>query len=274
MSSTIFSAEIPATSGYVEASGAQVYYEWTGTGHPLVLLHAGGLDLRMWDEQFKIFASKFKVIRYDVPACGKSSIPTTQFSDAGILYELLKHLGIAQAYLLGASLGGRIALDFAVEYPSMVKGLVLVAPGLGGYEWSAEYLDQIGVIFRVAEQNGPAQAVEEWLCHPHMLPAMQNAEISGQVKRMNIDNANLWVQRLPELPIDPPAIKRLRDLVIPTQIIVGDRDVQDIYVIADLILANIAGAKKVVIQGAGHIVSMEKPDEFNKVVTDFLKKCS
>ncbi len=272
MDDTKFSTESPVTTGFVEASGAQIYYEWTGTGYPLVLLHAGGLDRRMWDEQFKTFAAAYQVIRYDVPACGKSSAPNVPFSDAGILRDLLKYLGISQAYLLGASLGGRIAIDFAVEYPSLVKALVLAAPGLSGYEWSPEYMDQIAVIFSAADQSGPLQAVEEWLRHPHMLPAMENPALSERIRRMNIDNANLWVQRLPEQPLDPPAMKRLKDLVMHTQIIVGDRDVPDIHTIADLLVVNIASARKVVIHGAGHIVSMEKPDEFNKTVFDFLNK--
>ena len=272
MGPTVLSTKSPVTTGYVEASGARIYYELTGTGYPLVLLHAGGLDCRMWDEQFRMYAETYTVIRYDIPACGRSSVPNESFSDAGILSILLEHLGVRQACLLGASLGGRIALDFAVEFPSRVKALILAAPGLGGYEWSSEYMEQIGRIFSVAEQNGPLQAVEEWLKHPHMLPAMENIALRERIRQMNLDNANLWTQPLPEKPLDPPAVKRLKSLNIPTQIIVGDRDVPDIHAIADLIAANVAGAIKVIINGAGHVISMEKPDEFNQAVFDFLKR--
>lgn len=142
----------------------------------------------------------------DVPGCGKSTATTEPFSDAGVLYALLKHLGIEQAYLLGESLGGRIAIDFAVEFPSRVKGLILSAPGLGGYEWSREYLEQIGAIFSAAEKDGPLRATEEWLKHPHMIPAMKNPALHDRIRQMNLDNANLCVQGLPERPLDPPAI--------------------------------------------------------------------
>lgn len=271
MGHTDFSADSPVTNGYFEASGARIYYEVTGTGYPLVLLHAGGLDGRMWDEQFTAYAETYTVIRYDIPACGRSSAPTESFSDAGILSVLLKHLGVNQAHLIGASLGGRIAIDFALEYPAMVNALILVAPGLGGYQWSDEYNRQIGVIFSAAEKSGPLQAVEEWLKHPHMLPAMENSTLSERIRQMNLDNANLWTQPLPEKPLDPPAVQRLKSLHIPTQIMVGDRDVPDIHAIADLITADVAGASKVMFHGAGHLISMEMPDEFNQAVLDFLK---
>lgn len=266
------SPDVQTTTGFMETCGAQIYYEWAGTGDALVLLHGGGLDSRMWDEQFYTFATAFKVIRYDVPACGKSTAPTEPFSDAGILRDLLKHLDVSQAHVLGNSLGGKIALDFAVEFPDMLKSLILVAPGLSGYKLSPEYMQQIGMIFSVIEKGGALQGTEEWLKHPHMIPAMENPAIKDRVRQMNLDNSHLWVQGLPEQPINPPAAERLKDIVAPTLLIVGDRDVADMHAIADLIVESAARAEKTIIPEAGHIVSMEKPEEFNKVVLEFLKR--
>lgn len=267
-----FSTELPVTTGFMEASGAQIYYEWTGSGNPLVFLHAGGLDLRMWDEHFKSFSSSYQVIRYDVPGCGRSTAPTEPFTDAAVLQALLEHLGIEKACLIGESLGGRIAIDFALEYPEMAKGLILSGPGLGGYEWSKEYTEQIGKIFSYAETGDALTATEEWLKHPHLLPAMSNPNLRDRVRQMNLDNAKLWVQRLPERPLEPLAIERLKDVRIPTQIIVGELDVPDIHSICDLLMGSIADAKKAIIHGAGHLASMEKPDEFNEIVFQFLNK--
>ena len=260
----------PVTTGFIETSGAQIYYEWSGKGFPLIFLHAGGLDLRMWDEHFDHYSTSYRVVRYDAPACGKSTAPTAPFSDAGVLRSLLIHLGIEQACLIGESLGGRIAIDFTVEYPGMVKGLVLSGPGLGGYEFSKEYTEQIGKIFSFADKGDALGATEEWLKHPHMVPAMSNPNLRERIRQMNLDNVNLWVQGLPECPIDPPAIQRLKSMTVPTIVIVGEQDVADMHSIADLIVKEVAGAKKVVIPGTGHIVSMEKPEEFNKAVMEFL----
>ncbi|MBL8076713.1 MAG: alpha/beta hydrolase [Anaerolineales bacterium] len=258
--------------GFIETSGAKMYYETAGKGFPLVFLHAGGLDLRMWNNQIDYFSSSYRVVCYDVPGCGRSTAPTEPFTDAEVLRTLLKHLGIEKACLIGESLGGRIAIDFTLEYQEMVKGLILSGPGLGGYEWSKEYTEQIEKIFSYAEKGDALAATEEWLKHPHLIPAMRNPSLRDWVRQMNLDNAKLWVQGLPERPLQPPAIKRLREVSVPTQIIVGELDVPDIYSICDLLMGSIAGARKTVIQGAGHLVSMEKPDEFNEIMFQFLNK--
>lgn len=266
------STELPISTGFMEASGAQIYYEWTGSGFPLVFLHAGGLDLRMWDEHFKFFSSSYRVVRYDVPACGRSTVPTEPFTDAGVLRALLIHLGIEEACLIGESLGGRIAIDFVLEYPELGGGLILFGPGVGGYEWSKEYTEQIGKIFTIAEKGDALGATEEWLKHPHLLPAMSNPSLRDRVRQMNLDNAKLWLQRLPERPLEPPAIKRLKEISIPTQIIVGALDVPDIHTICDLLASSISGAEKVEIQDAGHLASMEKPEKFGERAQQFLRR--
>lgn len=262
------------TAGFMNAFGASIYYETAGSGFPLVFLHAGGLDLRMWDEYFRYFSSSYKVVCYDVPACGRSTAPTEPFTDAGVLHTLFEHSGIDQACLVGESLGGRIAIDFTLEYQEMIKGLVLSGPGLGGYEWSKEYMEQIGLIFSFAEKGDALGATEEWLKHPHMVPAMKNPNLQNRVRQMNIDNAKLWVQGLPERPLEPPAIKRLKDISVPVQIIVGELDVQDIHAVCNILMSNIPNAKKTVIQDAGHLVSMEQPARFNQIIDQFLKKIS
>lgn len=258
--------------GFLEVKGAKIYYETAGSGSPLVFLHAGGLDLRMWDEHNRFLSSSYYVVRYDAPACGQSTAPTEPFTDAGVLHKLFNHLGIENACLIGESLGGRIAIDFTVEYPSMVSGLILSGPGLGGYAWSNEYMEQIGFILSAAEKGGELQATEEWLKHPHMIPAMSNPRLRDRVRQMNLDNAKLWVQGLPERPLEPPAIKRLKDISAPVQLIVGDLDVPDIHVICDLLMSTIHDARKIVVRDAGHLVSMEQPNMFNQIIEQFLKK--
>src|SRR5437879_13455229 len=100
----------------------------------MVLIHAGFLDSRMWDTQFQLFSKNYMVIRYDVRGFGRSDIARTKFSDFKDLRGILDHLRVKTASLIGVSNGGRIASDFAVEYPSMVDHLVLVSPGMSGYK--------------------------------------------------------------------------------------------------------------------------------------------
>src|SRR5215204_4270106 len=116
--------------GRVRVNGAELYYEVGGEGHPLVLLH-GLLDRRVWDDQFVAFARLYRTIRYDRRGYGNSSAPDRSFSEVSDLHHLLRHLGINEAYFLGMSNGGKVALEFALELPGKVAALVLVGPNLG-----------------------------------------------------------------------------------------------------------------------------------------------
>lgn len=106
--------------GFVEVKGTQLYYETLGQGHPLVLIHGGYMDRRMWDDQFPVFAERYRVIRYDVRGFGKSALPQVPYADRQDLGDLLKYLGVEKTHLLGLSLGGIIAIDFPLEHPDMI----------------------------------------------------------------------------------------------------------------------------------------------------------
>ncbi len=101
--------------GYVTVTGGKLYYQLKENGHPLVLIHAGFLDQRMWDEQFDLFAKDFTVIRYDVRGFGRSSRPVEKYWDIEDLYTLLTHLKVGKAFVVGVSNGGRIAIDFTIN---------------------------------------------------------------------------------------------------------------------------------------------------------------
>ncbi len=100
-------------TGYAEVDDGRLYYETSGKGLAMVLIHAGFLDSRMWDTQFQLFSENNRVIRYDVRGFGRSDIARTKFSDYKDLRGILDHLRVKTASLIGVSNGGRIASDFA-----------------------------------------------------------------------------------------------------------------------------------------------------------------
>ena len=104
-----------------------IYYEVQGKGRTVVLLHGGGTDSKMWDEQFTFLARHFRVIRYDQRGWGRSSKPEKPFHPVDDLYRLLRHLKVKRASLVGLSMGSGVALNFALEYPKMLEKLVLVS---------------------------------------------------------------------------------------------------------------------------------------------------
>lgn len=261
--------QLSVTAGFAEVNGGKLYYEVAGAGHPLVLIHGGQMDRRLWDEQFQLFAKQYRVIRYDVRGFGKSPAATAPYAGEEDLYALLKFLKVEKAYLAGLSLGGRIIIDFTLVHPEMVDALIPVAPGLSGFPFSPDPNDWN--ILEAAQAGDWVKAAEFWLKSGYMAPAMENPAIAPRLRQLSIENAHENLDNpLLERRLKPAAMERLPQIHAPTLIIAGDRDVTDIHEITGLLLARIPGAKEAVIAGSGHIVNMEKPEEFNRAVLDFL----
>ncbi len=264
-------------SGYVQVEDGRLYYEVAGEGPPLVMIHAGFLDSRMWDDQFILFSHNFRAIRYDVRGFGKSDVARTGFSDFRDLRDLLSHLKVARAFLLGVSNGGRIALDFAVEFPDMVEALVLVAPGVSGGKASGpeeerlwEDLDRkMKPQEDAIRENRVADAVE---MDVNAWASAQTPASRQRLLEIARDNFHVLVENPWKLQVspDPRAFQRLGEIRAPTLFIVGDYDVAPQILLVDHIHSLIPGSKKVLIRGADHIVNMSKPEEFNKTVLEFL----
>lgn len=256
-------------SGFAEINGGKIYYEVAGAGHALVLIHGGQMDRRMWDEQFTLFSQSYRVVRYDVRGFGKSPASTNVYADENDLAALLKFLHVDKAYIVGLSLGGRVAIDFALAHPDMVDAIVPVAPGLSGFHFSPDPSDEDS--WRAALAGDWQRVTDDWLNNDYMKPAMQNPKIAPRLRQLAFENAHENLDNpLLEAMLNPPAIDRLPNVKTPTLIIVGNRDVNDIHEICGLLYARIPGAKEVVIQNSGHIVNMEQPEVFNRAVLEFL----
>ena len=265
-------------AGFVEVDGGRLYHETAGEGPGLVLIHAGFLDCRMWDSQFQLFSKSYKVIRYDVRGFGKSDIAKASFSDSKDLHAVLKHLNVEKASILGVSNGGRIALDFAVEYPDMVNSLILVSPGVRGYEVSGPEEQKLWDEFEqrmkpqeIADREGrAADAVEMDI---DAWASAQNETSRQRIREIALDNFHVHAEDPWKFSVklDPPAFQRLGDIRVPTMFIIGDRDVLAQILSVDNIRSRIPGSKKVLIGGADHIPNMSKSDEFNRTVLTFLE---
>jgi pimeloyl-ACP methyl ester carboxylesterase len=264
-----------AGRGFAPVEGTRLFYEVKGTGPPVVLIHGGQLDSRMWDDQFDVLAKQFTVIRYDVRGYGGSSQPDRLYSDAGDLAGLLDYLKVEKAHLVGLSLGGRIAVDCALAHPKRVRSLTLAGPGLSGYEPpNAEEGElRMWTLVKSARDDGPDKVTETWLKDPYMAPAMEQARLAPRLRRLSRENAHCWLRNpLLQRSPNPPAAKRLGEIKAPTLLILGDRDVPQIKATIEVLEKGIRGAKKVDIKGAGHMVNMERPDEFNRALLAFLAK--
>src|SRR5579884_2688106 len=265
-----------AKTGSIETNGTKLYYEEMGEGHPLVLIHGGYMDRRMWDDQFEVFAEHYRVIRYDVRGFGKSQLP---YADRHDLYALLEALGVEKTYLLGLSLGGGIALDFTLEYPEMVDALVLVGTSISGapimelvtQERIIEYMKWQQVFEQAAKARDIPAMVDALMSHKTLVPSEEYPEARQRVRQNLSEYSFVWVLDPAEKQeLDPPAWGRLKEIRVPTLIIVGGDDDELLHQMADKLEQDVAGAKRVTIPGTHHMPNMEKPEEFNQIVLEFL----
>jgi len=261
-------------SGIAEVNGAKLRYEMAGEGLALVLIHSSFCDRRMWDDQFSAFAAECKAIRYDLRGFGESDMPATPFSFADDLCELLRALKVERASVLGLSLGAYVAIDFAMTYPAMTAGLIVAAAAPSGYQVSAALRQRMGAIFAAGYEDAD-RGVQLLLEDAEIAFDRQTPATRERLMRMFMDNRRIFRSDLGLMRVtQPPAVERLGEISAPTLIIAGEWDEPDLLVAADFMQSRIAGAKKVIIQGAGHLSNLEKPDEFNRAVIDFIKSIS
>jgi 3-oxoadipate enol-lactonase len=262
-------------SGFAEVNGASLYYEILGGGEPLVLLHAGIADGRMWDGQFGALAEHYRMVRYDRRGFGRSAMTDGPYSHHDDLRGLLDHLGIERANYVGCSMGGGTAIDFVLRYPERARALVLVGSAVSGVE-SDEAPPKEWEELVAADEAGDLERVSElevriWVDGPHRDPGEVDPTVRDLVRGMNLialknENSRLGEERPPDLP----AANRLAKIQAPTLIVVGSLDRPEIVSRADLLERSIPNARKVVMNDTAHLPNMERPEEFNRIVLGFL----
>lgn len=254
-----------------EVNGTQLYYEITGEGEPLVLLHSGYTDLRIWDDQFHFFGQHFKVIRYDIRGFGRSSRPDGSFAHFEDLKGLLDHLQIEAAHLIGVSMGGSIATDFTLQYPGRVKSLVLSGASLNGFagtiDEASKQRSAAGMSI-VKRDHNFAQSVEFMLNDP--MWRLDDPRQRERLKGMFEGNSLAWALANWVRAAEPPAAGRLSEIRQRTLLITGSEDSLPIRQIAAALQAGIPGSQAITLTGTGHLPNMDRPAEFNRIVLEFL----
>lgn len=260
-------------SGFVPVEGARLWYEEVGAGPPLVLLHAGLGDSRMWDPQVAAFAPAHRVIRYDARGFGRSDPARGAYSAPADLVGLLDGLELGRAHLLGLSMGGAVALDAALAFPERVASLVLASARPSGLAPSAVLRDGWDAVDEAVEAGDLAGANElelrMWVDGPRRQPGAVDPAVRALVGEMNASLLAGPDEGEPR-PLDPPAVGRLAEIAAPTLVIVGDLDQPDVVAAGNLLAAGIPGARLRVVAGTAHLPNLERPDEFNRLIAGLL----
>lgn len=256
--------------------GAKLHFEIAGEGPVVTLIHPGLWDMRTWDREFSSFVDAgYRVLRYDIRGYGDSSRPEPgkTYSHVRDLESLLEANEVVMTALVGCSMGGGVGLDYALVHPEQVWALVPVATGLGGFEvteeddeWWAQRDEPIEAALEAGDlERAQDLRLEIWA------PLGTDDERGARIRQIAFDNIHeILMDESGEERLDPPAAHRLEEIDLPTLILEAEHDPPDMKRLAEFLVREIIGSRKVVVEGADHVVNMRQPERFEKLVLPFL----
>jgi 3-oxoadipate enol-lactonase len=264
----LLSAQTPssttATRGFVDVDGSRLYYEECGSGlKAVVLLHDGVVNSAVWDDVWPDFCKQFHAIRYDRRGYGRSPATTKPYLEANDVAALLHDRKVSQAALVASSHGGNIALNFALRFPAQVSELVLIGPEAEGFPYS-EHFVMNQTAFQNAEDQTEIRVQNTYFIVPGHDAAREHLRRLLTAAPQDHKHRDM---PLPEKPVFP----YVRDLRMPTLILVGSGDIADNQAVAGALVMEIPGAARIVVPDTGHLMYLEKPDIFFSLVNEFLK---
>jgi pimeloyl-ACP methyl ester carboxylesterase len=210
--------------GVAEVNGTRLHYESRGRGAAIVLVHGGLVDSRQWDDQMAPLARRSRVVRYDLRGFGRSSAPTGPFSPIEDLRALLDFLAIDRASVVGLSLGGIVAAEFALEYPARVDRLVLVGSGLRGDRQPPD--EKSLNAYRVGAREGADKYFEAFLESDLLAGVRRRPDARARMRTMMVENFKALAYLAPGTLLYPatPTADRLGDIKAPTLVVIGSLD--------------------------------------------------
>ena len=248
--------------------GAALCGEARGENPALVLLHGLGGSRATWDRVIAALPADLPLLRYDLRGFGASAMnEAIEFSHADDLLAVLDAQGIAKATIVGLSLGGAVAANFAIDHPERVERLVLVSPALVGWEWSEEWRERWRAMALSARSGDMAEARRLWWEHP-LFETTRASDAADELRQsIAAFSGRVWVK-------DPqrrvlPDVERLHQITAPTLLLTGERDLPDFRLIADLLEASVPDIRRIDYPAAGHMLPVERAGEVGAALSGF-----
>lgn len=244
----------------VDVEGATLAGERHGAdASPLVLLHGMAGERGDWDRLVAELPADYPIVRYDLRGFGLSDSDDREYSHSDDLLALFDTLGIDRAPVLGLSMGGGVALNFALSHPDRVSRLILISPAIVGWEWSTEWRGLWREVSRAARDGNLALAQERWFQHP-MFAVLRESEAADELRHaIDAYHGRQWIRDPQRMEL--PDVDRLHTLAMPTLLLSGERDVADMRLIADVIEGAAPDVRRIDFAGAGHMLHIERPKE-------------
>jgi pimeloyl-ACP methyl ester carboxylesterase len=257
----------------VDINGKNICIKIKGSGNPIVFLHSSLLTSEMWDNQINYFSKRYKTLTFDFCGYGKSDLPKGIYSDHEDLKVILDKYNINKTIIVGCSYGGSVALDFVLEYPEYIKKLVLITPALNGYKYPLKLTIESIKNFRNVRKSGIEKAVELFMNNKYwsyFVP--KENSFKEEFKNIFIENKNFYNGKYSKkLIVKPVAIKRLTEININVLLIGSENDSKFNKDVVKILSENIKGIQVYVIKNCGHLPNMEKREEINKIIEEYIK---
>jgi pimeloyl-ACP methyl ester carboxylesterase len=245
-------------------------------GIPVVFLHAGVCDHRMWRAEVEAIAEEgFRTLAYTRRGFGDAVSPDEPFSHLDDLEAVLGHFGIHAAVFVGCSMGGGLAIDFALRHPGRTAGLVLVGTAITGGDYDLSDSDkQMEAVLEDAEERGDPEFQNRADAHAWLDgPRSPNGRVGGAVRELFLDmNLNALTKRPPltQEVKRPPARDRIGEINAPALLVAGDLDFNYILTRHDGLSEDLPNAFAVLLEGTAHLPNLERPDLFQPLLLEFL----
>jgi 3-oxoadipate enol-lactonase len=253
----------------------ELYSEVAGAGPEIALFHEGICDSRMWDQQWETWSRSHRLLRFDFRGFGRTPLEPGPYASARDVLALLDRYGFESAALVGVSLGGRVALEVALAAPERVRALVLVGTGLPGHDWSDELKASWEEEEAALREGNLEDAVEvvlrTWVAGPGRELEDIDPDVRARVAEMQRRAFELQAVEPDEELLVEDVTQRLGGIAAPTLVLVGEEDQPDIRAIAERLAREIADARLETIADTAHVPSMERPEEFDRLVLGFLE---
>jgi pimeloyl-ACP methyl ester carboxylesterase len=247
-----------------------------GEGIPVVFLHAGVCDRRMWENQIEaVAAAGFWGIAYDRRGFGDTTSPDEGFSHLEDLEAVLDALDVHAAVFVGCSMGGALAIDFTLANPERTAGLVLVGTSISGARVPSlpPEIMQIANAMEAVEESGDVDAINAVDTHAWLDgPLSESGRVKGEVRVLfQAMNGNI-LRKSDMTREDKPerAIDHIGEIDTPALLVAGELDFPHIVNRHDDLSEEMENAFAVVIEGTAHLPSLERPDLFNPLLLEFL----
>lgn len=249
----------------------------TGTGRPLVLLHGGFLDHRMWHGQVQAFARQYRVIAPDARGHGLSANATEPFRPPDDLAALLRHLNTGPAVLVGVSMGASVAADTAIEHPDLVSAVVVSGAGTGTGApyftdpWTTGVWAEWNEAMAAGDLAASVETFMRFVPGPHRSLDDVDPRVVYRLRQMTTATMSKHTADEPNvlIPLED-AWARASTIEVPLVAIHGALDSPDHIGMAERLVQTVTNGHAVSIDDTAHYPNMERPDLFNAVLADFL----